>query len=162
MTDAKFAARVADAAAALAYKFGGSMAGVPDTEIVALLTAPDGAAHGYAWTQVHAGEARAELMQTGEWIKLKSAIKDQSKPDQVREAADLMLDVLTLQPYINLANDAYRSVATQALGVLVAAGVLAQSTVDALLALGRRPLSWAEANGVNVDAQSVGQARRGG
>ena len=59
--------------------------------------------------------------------------------------------------------DLSRPSARAQLATLVAGGVLKQPEADALLALSRRVRhpSWAEANGVVVDARAVGLARGG-
>lgn len=59
--------------------------------------------------------------------------------------------------------DLSRQSARDQLLSLVAGGVMTQSQADALLALSRRTRhpSWAEANGIAVDARAVGLARGG-
>lgn len=59
--------------------------------------------------------------------------------------------------------DLSRPSARSQLATLVAGGVMAQAEADALLALSRRARhpSWAEANGIAVDARAVGLARGG-
>ena len=59
--------------------------------------------------------------------------------------------------------DLSRPSARSQLATLVAGGVLKQTEADALLALSRRTRhpSWAEANGIVVDARAVGLARGG-
>ena len=59
--------------------------------------------------------------------------------------------------------DLSRPSARAQLATLVAGGVLTQTEADALLALSRRTRhpSWAEANGIVVDARAVGLARGG-
>lgn len=59
--------------------------------------------------------------------------------------------------------DLARPSARSQLASLVAAGVMQQTEADALLALSRveRHPSWAEANGITVDARAVGLARGG-
>lgn len=59
--------------------------------------------------------------------------------------------------------DLSRPSARSQLATLVAGGTLNQTEADALLALSRRTRrpSWAEANGVIVDARAVGLARGG-
>lgn len=59
--------------------------------------------------------------------------------------------------------DLSRPSARSQLATLVAGGILKQAEADALLALSRRTRhpSWAEVNGIVVDARAVGLARGG-
>jgi hypothetical protein len=144
----------------LAEKISELPAEIPDWQVANVLNTPD-AALPIVWQSVSADSARAVLLATFEWPKLKEARTNAALSAEARVVADTMYDTLTMQKSVDLANEQYRTVVQNGLTALVAAGVFTQSAVDALMALGQRHPSWAEANNIDVTARSVGIARGG-
>jgi hypothetical protein len=105
-------------------------------------------------------EIRGVLLASGEWPAIIMAAEPGSgAPPQVRGLCILVRDTLTLTQTVETSKaDRYAATAA-AVGGLLAAELVAQATHDALLALAEMPQSWAEANGVVVDARAVGLAR---
>ena len=134
------------------------MAGLTDAQASAVLTAPD-AALATRRVDVATGDAREVLLSTGEWVAVVLTADNVEAPAQVRGACIVLRDTITETGTIRSSVPAIYGATAALLGALVAAGVLTAGTRDALLALADRPQSWAEANGVSVDARAVGLAR---
>lgn len=132
---------------------------MPDWEIANILNAPDPTLP-QVWKLVPTAHARGYLMAfNGHWGDLKDARGNSNLTQTVRRVADKMYDALNMQDSIDLTNETYRTVVQNDLDTLVQAGVLTQAAKDGLLNLGKRKQSWAEANGVEVTARTVGLAR---
>ena len=82
-------------------------------------------------------------------------------PTELRDTCILARDTLTLTNNIRTSDAAIRMAVNIALGGLALAGIIPQGTLDAVSSLMKRRPSWAEANGVTVDARAVGLARGG-
>lgn len=131
-------------------------AGLDDSQVADALNAPDPTLPP-VWQAVPAEAARAVLLSRFEWAAVKASRA--SADAQIAAVADSMVDALTLQASLDLAVAPYRTAITQGMAALVQAGVLSQAAMDALLSLGQRAQSWAEANGVAVDQLAVADAR---
>ncbi len=137
-------------------------ADTPEWQVADALNLPDGEANGYAWIPLSCAAVRDALLASGEWLTLKHAQGNLTLTQAVREAAEILMDAATLQVQVDLPNPDYRAVVMATVATLVTAGLLSQATADAvILAQGRRPLSWSEANGILVDARAVGLTRGG-
>lgn len=115
-----------------ASRYAGKSAG----EIADLLNSP--------WVEEVAGEkisvatstAKAVLMATGEWAKLKLvALGAQEEPANVRGLAIIVHDALTELQTLGTDDPAYYAVIDSALSGLVGAGIIASATKDSLMAL---------------------------
>lgn len=146
----------------LAEKVAEFDATIPDWQVAEFLNSPNGEANGYVWIPLSCLLIRDALLASGEWLILKHAKNDTGLEQSVRDAAETFIDTVTMQDRINITDDTYRQVVMTTVSLLVTAGLLSQSTVDAVINVyGRRPLSWAESNGIRVDAREVGIARGG-
>ena len=130
---------------------------LPDWEAAAALNQPDTALPAIeTW-----GETKIGI----------GAILDALGPSAGAQLLDALETLAATQPVVRWGLelirgsglDLSRPSARAQLATLVAGGVLAQSEADALLDLSRRTRhpSWAEANGIVVDARAVGLARGG-
>lgn len=135
------------------------VASLPDWQAAEALNLPD-LSLPQVWMPVTCARIRAYLLASGSvWAKLKFARSDSALTEETRKIAETVYDALDLLTHIDLSNASYRSLVENNLASLVDAGVMSQSDLDGLLALGRRHPTWAEANNVLVDARSVGLAR---
>ena len=135
---------------------------IPDWQVADSLNQPDSETYGYAWISLPCQLIRDALLASREWLVIKHAPGNSSLSQNVRDAAETFIDTVTLQVNVDLPNANYRQVVMDTVTTLITAGLLSQETVDTvLLGHGRRPLSWAETNGIPVDARAVGLARGG-
>jgi hypothetical protein len=134
------------------------LADLPDWAAAEALNSPDETLP-LAWIDVPCESLRRVIMERGEWGALRGASASGTGPTW--ELAVTVVDAITLQSFIRMSADPPRTAAQQMLAALVQAGILSQSTVDAMLATAQRRPSWAEANGILVDARAVGLARGG-
>jgi hypothetical protein len=129
----------------------------PDWEAAAVLNRPD-----------------LSLPAIETWVETRigiGSILDALGPSKGAELLDALETLAQTQPVVRWGLelirgpglDLSRPSARSQLATLVAGGVLKQPEADALLALSRRARhpSWAEANGIVVDARAVGLARGG-
>lgn len=134
-----------------------------DWQVAALLNAPD-AKLGDRRIDVPTRDAREVLFSTGEWgaiVLLARTTPSDQVPRELVAAAITAEDTLRLTETLKTSEGEKISAVEVLLEVLVQAGVVSAETQARLLALARRPMSWAEANGVVVDARAVGIARGG-
>ena len=134
------------------------MLGVPDWVAAGILTTPNSALP-LRRVSVATRDAQEILLSSGEWAAVLLAAESVATPQPVRGACLTLRDTIRQSSTISTDVPAIYAATTAVLGGLVAAGVLTQGTVNTLLALADRPQSWAEANGVEVTARSVGLAR---
>ncbi len=108
---------------------------------------------------VATSDAREIVFASKKWPRVLIKADDVAAPQELRDACinlrDTILHTLLIRTTIP---GIYTDTATLLNG-LVAADVLTQGTVDALLALADRPQSWAEATETEVTARTVGLAR---
>lgn len=137
------------------------LAGLPDWRAAETLNAPDPTLPTRR-VDVPTADARAVLLASGEWPKLvMTGERGSTAPTDLRGLCILVCDTLILTSVLETSRPTRYAAVQSALDRLVAAGLIAAGTRDALLALAERPQSWAEANGVTVDARAVGLARGG-
>ena len=134
------------------------LADVPDWQAADVLNTPD-AANGVCWRDVPSVSIRAVLMATHDWPKVLNAAT--GEPGLMRDTCIIIRDVLTLHQVCAFANPALRQSMQEGLTVAVQGGVVSQAAYDQIIALAQRPRSWAEANGIEVTARTVGLARGG-
>jgi hypothetical protein len=157
--------KIIEVAAAFASQYGGAVEQVPDWQIADALNAPDTT----LTPQTVRGDTdtaavKALLLNSGAYgaVRLLADATDTAQALRV-ECINLLAALDTL-PYLSTRHaDTYARVAAGASG-LVAAGALTQTVADALLALVPTSTtypSWAQDNGVAVDARIVGLARGG-
>lgn len=135
------------------------VADLADWQAAEILTAPD-AALPTRRVDVQTHDVRGALLASGEWPAIVMAAEAGSGAlAEVRGLCILVRDTLMLTTIIETSNPARYAATAAALAGLVAAGLVTQATADALLAMADQPQSWAQANGVTVDARAVGLAR---
>lgn len=136
------------------------LVGLPEWRVAEILNAPD-AFLPTVKGQVATNDAQELLLTTGEWSAIVIAADNTGIPPQLRALAIAMRDTIRQSDVIRMeVPQIYGAVAT-ALGGLVAAEFISAETRDALLAMAENQQSWAEANGIEVTARSVGLARGG-
>jgi hypothetical protein len=145
---------------ALSDKVATYAANVPDWQIADDLNAPD-VNLPFVYCDVATADAREIMLATGGWAAIITASTNANIPTELRDACILARDTLTLTNNIRTSDAAIRMAVNIALGGLVLAGIITQGTLDAVSSLMKRHPSWAEANGVKVDARAVGLARGG-
>lgn len=134
--------------------------GLPEWMAANLLNVPD-VSLPKVKQKVATGVAQQLLLTTGEWAKAVVAADNETLPEETRAAAILMRDTIRQSSYIETDDpEAYEAVSL-VLTKMVQVGLLSATTKDRLLALADRHPSWAEANGVQVTARTVGLARGG-
>ena len=126
------------------------VADLPDWAAAEALNAPD-ATLPKTRAPVNIGVVVNQLRQIGVWYAIRAAAADGVLP--AIAAVDLHQDPRTTAIEFDL------PIVVQMLAGLVQAGLLTQEQVDALSTLADREQSWAQANGVAVDARAVGLAR---
>lgn len=137
------------------------LVGLPDWWAAELLNAPD-LALPRRRVDTSTSDVRGALLASGEWPGIVIAAEAGSgAPLAVRALCVLVRDTLTLTHTIQTSLPARYAATVAALDGLLAAELIAQATHDALIALADAPQSWAQANGVAVDARAVGIARGG-
>lgn len=134
------------------------MQGLPDWQAAQILNEPDEDLP-LRRVAVSTRDAQEVLLLTGEWPAVLLTADNTSAPVAVRAACITLRDTIRQSSTIRADVPPIYAATAAVLGGLVAAGVLTQATVNALLALADRPQSWAEANGVEATARSVGLAR---
>lgn len=137
------------------------VAGLPEWRVADILNARD-IANGEQWIDVPTHDVRGVLLTTGEWAKLRilaerTAVTEENA--QIIGIAITAYETLTRTETIQTSQQDRRTAVEQMLAALVAAQVVSQATADALLAMRKRPMSWAEANNIHVDARAVSLAR---
>ena len=135
----------------------------PDWAAAEVLNTAD-AANGTVRVGVPASRARSLLKQRGEWVPLINARSDTSLPAPLRHIVAEMLEALTplqgeYDGTIRMPHAGVYARVQAGMAELVSAGILTAATRDAVLALADAPLSWAQANGIEVTARTVGIAR---
>ncbi len=145
---------------ALSDKVATYAANVPDWQIADDLNAPD-VNLPFVYCDVATADAREIMLATGGWAAIITASTNANIPTELRDACILARDTLTLTNNIRTSDAAIRMAVNIALGGLVLAGIITQGTLDAVSSLMKRHPSWAEANGIKVDARAVGLARGG-
>ena len=133
-------------------------AGLPENVVADMLNVPD-PQWGLRRVDVPTSAAKDVLLASGEAADVSLAADDPAQTTQTRKACiNLRYTVFDTEAIRTSVPAVYDS--TEALlDGLVAAGVLAATTREALLALAEVPQSWAEANGIEVTARTVGLAR---
>ena len=134
--------------------------GLPDWQVADLLNTPD-VNLPFIYCDVATSDAREVMLTTGGWAAIITASTNANIPTELRDACILARDTLTLTNNIRTSDAAIRMAVNIALGGLALAGIIPQGTLDAVSSLMKRRPSWAEANGVTVDARAVGLARGG-
>lgn len=134
--------------------------GLPDWQVADLLNAPDTALP-VVYCDVATADAREIMLATGEWAAIILAPQNMGIPLELRGACIVVRDTITLTSAVRTSVASIRAAVNTALGGLVLAGIITQGTLDAVSSLMKRHPSWAEANGVKVDARAVGLARGG-
>lgn len=146
----------------LAEKVAEFDAAVPDWQVSSELNTPDGEEYGYVWVPLRCEIIRDALLANGAWLEIKHARDNANLDQSVRNAAETLIDAITLQERIDLTDDGYRQEVMDTVDILTAAELLSEVIADQVInEYGRRPLSWAEANNIKVDARAVGIARGG-
>jgi hypothetical protein len=139
------------------------VADLPEWAAAALLNTPD-AANGTMRVGVPASRARSLLKQRGEWVPLIQARSDASLSAPLRYIVIEMLEALTpvqgeYDATIRMSHAGVYARVQTGMAALVSAGILTAATRDAVLALADAPLSWAQANGIEVTDRTVCIAR---
>ena len=134
--------------------------GLPDWYVANLLNAPD-VNLPFIYCDVATSDAREVMLTTGGWAAIITASTNANIPTELRDTCILARDTLTLTTNIRTSDATIRMAVNMALGGLALAGIISQGTLDAVSSLMKRHPSWAEANGVTVDARAVGLARGG-
>lgn len=141
------------------------VAGLPDWRAAEVLNTPD-PVNGTKRVDVDVRQARGILLATGEWaaVKMASRLEPSAEvPPELVGAAITCIDALDPSQTTVIESgmpEKYARVQAMLDG-LVQAQLVSQASADALLALADVPRSWAEANGITVDARAVGLARGG-
>jgi len=135
------------------------LAGLPEWQVADLLNTPDPALPTKR-VDTSTSDVRGALLASGEWPGIIMAAEPGSGAlQQVRGLCVLVRDTLTLTHTIQTSVPARYAATVAALDGLLAAGLIVQTTHDALIALADAPQSWAELHGVVVTAGAVGVAR---
>ncbi len=139
------------------------MQGLPEWRVAELLNAPD-AAFDRVTVQVPVADARKIMMtsrtpdrSTNAWVAILLAAEDVSS--EARKPALAMLWAMREANVIDMTDPMEAAMVTATLQALITAEVITEQTRAALIALSQRQQSWAEANGVEVTAQTVSLAR---
>lgn len=134
---------------------------LPDWRVAEVLNAPDQTLP-VVHIDVSTDDVREVLLATGAWSKIiMTAEPGSGAPVELRGLCILVRDTMTYTRTLRLSDPTRYTAMHQAVSGLLTAGVVNQATVNALLALADRRQSWAEANGVTVDARTIGLARGG-
>ncbi len=131
---------------------------LPDWQAAAALTASD-VVHGLAWCDVRSESIRAVLMASYDWPKVLDAA--QGTPGLLRKTCIIIRDALTLHESCAFSDVQRRLSMQEGLQLAVAEDVVSQAAYDQIMAMAQRPMSWAEANNIEVTARTVGLARGG-
>jgi hypothetical protein len=132
-------------------------AGLPENVVADMLNAPDPQLD-LKRVDVPTSAAKEILLATGEAAIIHMTGNDPAASIELRRACinlGYALNAATIRTGVPSFYDATEAL----LGELVTGEVMAATTRDALLALAEVPQSWAEANGVEVTARTVGLAR---
>lgn len=132
-------------------------ASTPDWQIAADLNTPN-AINGLADVALLTNEARRTLVVSGAWTAMDQALEANGTAAGVVTAIRNVQDILTLTDPLGAADVATLS---GHLATLVTAQLVSSGTKTAIEGQAKRPRSWAEANGVEVTARTVGLARGG-
>lgn len=136
------------------------LANLPEWRVAEILNAPD-VFFPTVKGQVARNDAQELFLTTGEWSAIVIAADNVDTPHQLRRFAIMMRDIIRQSDTIRMeVPEIYSAVAT-ALGGLVEGELISPMTRNALLAMAEKQQSWAQANGVQVTARSVGLARGG-
>lgn len=148
------------------------VAALPDWQVAEVLNTPD-VANGLKRVPIPRKEAQTLMFGRGAWARLRliadgryaltGALPDaQTLLEAVLGAVDQLRREDT--EVIDATSDLDWAQLQQVLGLFVLNTALTKVDANhmaAILALGQRPMSWAEANDVKVDARAVGLARGG-
>jgi hypothetical protein len=134
------------------------VADLPDWQAADVLNTRD-AAHGTAWRDVRSESVRAVLMAAYDWPKVMEAAG--GTPSLLRTTCIIIRDVLTLHETCAFSVEPLCISMQQGLLLAVTEEVVSQAAYDQIMALAQRPMSWAEANNIEVTARTVGLARGG-
>ncbi len=134
-------------------------AGIAEAEVAAALNAPDNNLPKKRG-DVATYDAREILLSTGEWGAVILTAENIEISAQVRGACIVLRDAIIQTSTIRISMPQIYNATATLLGGLVAAGVMTDSTRNALMALADVPQSWAEMEGVGaVTTRDVGIAR---
>lgn len=139
------------------------MQGLPEWRVAELLNAPD-ASFPTVPVAVAVADAREVLMSTltpdnsaTAWVAILLAADDVASP--VRKPALAIREAIRATNVINMVDPVQAMMVQATLEALVSHEIITEDTRDALLALGQKKQSWADANGVEVSPRSVSLAR---
>ena len=139
------------------------MQGLPEWRVAELLNAPD-AAFDRVTVQVPVADARQVLMAsltpdftTNAWVAILLTADDAA--NAARKPALAIREAVRAANVINMADPMEAAMVMATLQALITAEVITEQTRDALIALSQKKQSWADANGVEVTAQTVSLAR---
>ena len=139
------------------------MQGLPEWRVAELLNAPD-AAFDRVTVQVPVPDARQVLMtsrtpdfKTNAWVAILLTAEDAA--NAARKDALAIREAMKEANVINMADPMEAAMVMATLQALITAEVITEQTRDALIALSQKKQSWADANGVEVTAQTVSLAR---
>lgn len=136
------------------------MVGLPDWRVAELLNAPD-ASLPKIRQPVATKDAQQILLSTGQWAAILLSAENPETPMLLRSACINLRDTIRQSSMINIDDDQIRAATDAVLIGMVGAGLITENVRIMLLALSERQQSWAEANGIEVTARSVGLARGG-
>jgi len=132
------------------------LSGLPDWQVAEVLNTRD-EANGMAWVDVASAQVRAILMASFDWPKVLSAANGAA--GQVRDVCVIMRDALTLHQTVSFGDEGLREAMIAGLTLAVANNVVSQGAYQSILSIAQRPMSWAEANDVEVTPRAVALAR---
>lgn len=134
------------------------LAALPEWQVADALNAPD-PAFPVVRQVVSTRDAQEILLASGEWAKIEITSLSNEVPVSLRSACIILRDTIRQSETIRADNPKIYGAISQVLAGLVQAEFLSADTGAALMALTERQQSWAEVNGVEVTARSVGLAR---
>jgi hypothetical protein len=132
------------------------VANLSDWEASEVLNTPDPELP-FTWVPAPCEVLRRIIMERGEWAAIKRA--STAANQQIADAAITVYDVLTLQDAVHLEMPTVRTTVEITLNALQTANIISSATAALLVDAGKRTLSWAEANNIEVTARTVGIAR---
>jgi len=136
------------------------VAGLPDWRAAEILNAPDPALPKVK-AVVSGKDVQEILLASRDWAKVVMAADKVDLPHELRGVCIIVRDTVKQASSIRMDDPVIFAETQYALGALVQAGLMKPATRDALMAISERSQSWAEANGIEVTARSVGLARGG-
>jgi hypothetical protein len=136
------------------------MVGQPDWRAAEILNAPDPGLP-LRRVDVATAEVREIMLASGAFAAVAMAAENTALPDVIRGKCITAIETIRSTSLIETTDPAVYTATTGLLNSLVTAGIMPQPVADACMALADQPQSWAEHNGVEVTARTVGLARGG-